>query len=164
MVSGSHTVGGFAGYLISQLKVHGEAVKAIRDRRACRAAAAVLGAEHEVIDEKLRASSEQIGERRHALLGLETVLLVDSNPRQPLLPLRQFVATPRQRLLGLEQLQPGRKPLFTCSDLVVNHCFSPSCRLPTSCSVSVTLDTHECPIVNSIKGITPPGEVYQVVY
>src|SRR5215212_6383678 len=110
------------------LKVHGESVKAVRDRRTCRAAACVLGAEHEVIDEELRASSEQIGERRYAFVGLETVLLVNSNPRQPLPPLPQFVATSRQRLLGLEQLQPGRKPLFTCSDLVVSHCFSPSCR------------------------------------
>jgi hypothetical protein len=46
------------------------------------------------------------------LVGLEAVLLVDSNPGQ-LLPLpRQFVASPRQRVLGLKQLQPGRKPLF----------------------------------------------------
>ena len=92
----------------------------------------IVGPKHEVIDEELRASSEQIGKRRHALVGLETVLLVNSNPRQPLPPLRQFVATPRQRLLGLEQLQPGRKPIFTCSDLVVSHCFSPSCRRKSS--------------------------------
>src|SRR5215208_4707286 len=114
------------------LKVHGEAVKAARDCRACRAAASVLGAEHEVIDEKLRTSSEQIDKRRLALVGLKTVLLVNSNPRQPLPPLRQFVATPCQRLLCLEQLQPGRKPLFTCSNLVISHCFSPSCHRKSS--------------------------------
>jgi hypothetical protein len=33
--------------------------------------------------------------------------------------LRELVAAPRQRFLGLEQLQPGGKPLFTCSGLVV---------------------------------------------
>jgi hypothetical protein len=108
--------------------VHGEAVKAVRVRRACRAAACVLGAEHEVIDDELRSSSEQIGKRRHALVGLKTVFLVNSNPRQPLPPLRQFVATPCQLLLGLEQLQPGRKPFITCSNLVISHCFSPSCQ------------------------------------
>jgi len=108
--------------------VHGKAVEAIRDRRACRAATRVLGAEHEVVDEELRASIEEIGEGRSALVGLETVLLIDSNPRQLLPPLRQFVATSRQLLLGLEQLQACRKPLFTCSDLVISRCFSPSCR------------------------------------
>jgi hypothetical protein len=87
-----------------------------------------LGAEHEVIDEELRASSEEIGEGRRALVGLKMVLFVDSNPRQLLPPLCQFVTTPRQLLLGLEQLKPGRKPLVTCSNLVVSHCFSPFCR------------------------------------
>ena len=81
-----------------------------------------------MIDEQLRASAEEIGEGRRALVGLEAVLLVDSNPGQ-LLPLpRQLVAAPRQRLLGLEQLQPGRKPLFTCSGLVIGHCSLLSCR------------------------------------
>jgi hypothetical protein len=40
-------------------------------------------------------------------------------------PPRQLVATPRQILLGLKKLQPGRKPLFMCSGLVVGHRFSP---------------------------------------
>jgi hypothetical protein len=84
------------------LEVRGEAVEAVSDRRARRAATCVLGAEHEVIDEELRASSEQIGEGCRAIVSLETVLLINSNPRQPLPPLRQFVATPRQLLLGLE--------------------------------------------------------------
>ncbi len=104
------------------------AVEAVRDRRAARTPCRVLGPEHEVIDEELRASSEEIGEERCALVGLEAVLLVDPNPGQLLPPPRQFVAPPRQRLLGLEQLQPGRKPLFTCSGLVIGHGFSPSCR------------------------------------
>src|SRR5215217_2525824 len=108
---------------VVMLKVHGEAVEAVRDRRARRAATRVLGAEHEMIDKELRASSEEISEGSCALVGLETVLLVDSNPRQLLPPLREFVATPRQLLLGFEQLKAGRKPLFTCSNLVVSHCF-----------------------------------------
>src|SRR6266545_7724282 len=83
------------------------AVEAVRDRRAGRTPCRVLGPEHEVVDEELRASSEEIGEGRCALVGLEAVLLVDSNPGQLLPPPRQFVATPRQRLLRLEQLQPG---------------------------------------------------------
>jgi hypothetical protein len=73
----------------------------------------ILTDEHEVIDEELRASSEEIGEGRYALVGLESVLLVHSNPGQLLPPPRQLVAAPGQLLLGLEQLQPDRKPLFT---------------------------------------------------
>ena len=104
------------------------AVEAVGDRRAGRTPRRVVGPEHEVIDEQLRASSEEIGEGRGALVGLEAVLLVDPDPGQ-LLPLpRQLVAAPRQLLLGLEQLQPGREPLFACSGLVIGHCFSPSCR------------------------------------
>src|SRR6266567_516831 len=34
-------------------------------------------------------------------------------------------SAPRQRLLFLQQLQPGRKPLFTCSGLMIGHGFSP---------------------------------------
>jgi hypothetical protein len=40
---------------------------------------------------------------------------------------RAFVASPRQRLLGLEQLEPRSKPLFTCSGPVIGHCFPLSC-------------------------------------
>jgi len=76
-----------------------------------------------VIDEKLRASSEEISERRFSFVGLEAVLLVDSNPGQLLPPSRQLVASSRQFLLGLEQLQPGRKPLFTCSGLMISDRF-----------------------------------------
>ena len=87
-------------------EVDSGAVETVRDRGTGRTPCGVLGPEHEVIDEKLRASSEEIGERRCALVRLEAVLLVDSNPGQILPLLRQFIATPRQSLLGLEQLQP----------------------------------------------------------
>src|SRR6266511_1786795 len=124
------------------------AVEAVRDRRAGRTPCLVLGPEHEVVDEELRTSSEEIGEERRALVGLEAVLLVDRNPGQ-LLPLaRQFVATPRQRLLGLEQLHPGRKPLFTCSSLVIGHCFSPSCRYNS-------LAWPAPPMTSHIGGVSP---------
>src|SRR5258708_33287515 len=102
-------------------------VDPVRDGGAGRTPCRVLGPEHEVIDEELRTSSEEIGEGRCALVCLEAVLLVDSNPGQLLPRPRQFVATLRQRLLGLEQLQPGRQPLFTGSGLVIGHCVSPFC-------------------------------------
>src|SRR5450755_3590385 len=83
------------------------AVEAVRDRRAARAPCCVVRAEHEVIDEQLRASGEEIREGRCAGVGVEAVFLVDSNPGQLLALPRQFVATSRQRLFGVEQLQPG---------------------------------------------------------
>ena len=107
-------------------KVDDRAVEAVGDRRAGRTSCRELGSEHEVIDEQLRASSEEIGEGCCALVGLETVRLVDANPGQFLPPVRQFVAAPRQRLLFLQQLQPRCKPLFTCSSLMIGHGFSPS--------------------------------------
>jgi hypothetical protein len=106
-------------------EVDNEAVEAVRDRRAGWTACRVVGPKHEVIDEELRASSEEIGKGRGALVGLEAVLLVDANPGQLLPLLRQLVATPGQLLLSLEQLHPGRKPLFTCAGLVIGHASLP---------------------------------------
>src|SRR5258708_24723148 len=124
------------------------AVEAVRDRRAGRTACRVLGPEHEVIDEELRASSEEIGEGRCALVGLEAVLLVDANPGQLLPPPRQFVATPRQRLLGLQQLQPGRKPLLPCSGLVIGHGFLSFLSLQK-------LGVAYLPMTSHIGGVSP---------
>src|SRR5258708_22801068 len=109
-------------------KVDDGAVEAVGDRRAGRAPGSVAGPEHEVIDEQLRASCEEIGERRWALAGVEPVLLVDPDPGQLLPPPRQFVAAPGQLLLGLEQLQPAREPLLAWSGPVSGHCSSPSSR------------------------------------
>jgi len=44
-------------------------------------------------------------------------------------PPRQLVAAAGQLLLGLKQLQPSGKPLFTCSGHVLRHL---SCLLPSS--------------------------------
>src|ERR1022692_358697 len=99
------------------------AIEAISDRRAGRAPCGVVGSEHEVIDEQLRASAEEISEGGCAGVGFEAVLLFDSDPRQLLALPRHFVATSGQRLLGLEQLQPGCQPLFACSGRVMGHLF-----------------------------------------
>src|SRR5437667_3781740 len=104
-------------------QMSGDAVEPVRDRRAGWTPRLVVGPEHEVIDEELRAFSEEISEGRFSFVGLEAVVLVDSNPGQLLPPPRQLIAAPRQFLLSLEQLQPGRKPLFTCSGLMVSHRF-----------------------------------------
>src|SRR5207247_6090825 len=101
------------------------AVETVRDRRAGRTARRVVGPEHEVVDEELRAPSKEVWQRGAAFVGLECVLLVDPDPRQLLPSPRQLVAAPRQLLLRLKQLAPRRKPLFTCPGLVLGHRSSP---------------------------------------
>src|SRR6266478_2354131 len=102
-------------------EVRGGAVVAVRDRRAGGTARSIVGPEHEMVNEELRAFTEQIHERRFSLIGLESVLLIDPYPRQLLPPPRQLIATPRQFLFLLEQLQPCRKPFSRCSSLMFSH-------------------------------------------
>src|SRR5207249_7547530 len=85
----------------------------------------VVRTEHVVIDEELRAPSEEVCQRGAAVFGVEFVLLVDPDPRQLLPPSRQLIAAVRQLLLRLQQLEPRRKPLFTRPGLVRGHRSSP---------------------------------------
>src|SRR6266481_1933366 len=98
-----------------------DTAEAVGDRRAGRTPRLVVGPEHEVVDEELRASSEELCQRGAPLVGLESVLPVDPDPGQLLPPPRQLVAAPRQLLLLLEQPKPGCKPLFTRSGHVCRH-------------------------------------------
>src|SRR5207245_5215609 len=71
---------------------------------------------------------------------LESIVLVDPHPRQLLPPPRQVVAAPRELLLRLEQLEPGREPLFTCPGSVLRHRSWPPLarrRAPAATSASV---------------------------
>src|SRR6266446_2700505 len=102
-------------------QVDGEAVESVRDRRAGRTPCFVVGPEHEVVDEELRAPPEEVGQRGAPLVGLESILLVDPDPRQLLPSPRQLVAAPRELLLRLEQLEPRCEPLFTCPGHVLRH-------------------------------------------
>src|SRR2546425_4939101 len=94
-------------------QVDDEAVEPVRDRRAGWTPRRVVGPEHEVVDEELRAPSEEVYQRGAPLVGLESVLLVDPDPRQLLPSPRQLVAAPRELLLRLEQREPRCEPLFT---------------------------------------------------
>jgi hypothetical protein len=105
-----------------------DSIDAVRDRRVDRAASLVAGAELEVIDEQLAAAVEQLRQRARTGVGLEAVILLDSDPGH-LAPLtRQLVAEPGVLLLAGEQLVAGNLPLLPCSDLVIGHRSSPSCR------------------------------------
>jgi hypothetical protein len=117
-------------------QVNNDALEPVRDSRAGRTPRRVVGPEHEVVDEELRTPSEEVCQRGAPFIGLESVLLVDPNPRQFLPPPRQFVAAPRELLLRLEQLETRCQPLFKCPGPVLRH---PCCLLPSG--VHSFLDT-----------------------
>jgi hypothetical protein len=75
-------------------QVDDEAVEPVHDRRAGRTPRRVVGSEHEVVDKELRAPSEEVCQRGAPFIGLESVLLVDPDPRQLLTSPRQVVAAP----------------------------------------------------------------------
>ena len=99
-------------------QVDDEAVESVRDRRAGRTPLRIVRAEHEVVDEELRAPSKEVGQRGAPFIGVETVRLVDPNPRQLLTTPRQLVAAPGVLLLLLEQFEPGCTPFLSTHDLM----------------------------------------------
>ncbi len=119
-------------------QVDGEAVEPVRDRRAGSTPRRVVGPEHVVVDEELRAPSEEVCQRGAPFIDLESVLLVDPDPRQVLTSPRQLVAAPREILLRLEQLEPRCQPLFTCPGHVSRR-RSSLLVLPLLCAVLDTL-------------------------
>ena len=91
---------------VAAVQMGDNTVEMIGDQGASGASLALVGepesiAEHEMIDEELRAPSEEVRQRGAALISLETILLVDANPRQLLSPPRQLVTSPCVLLLRL---------------------------------------------------------------
>src|SRR2546423_484399 len=93
----------------------------VGDRGADGAAGLVRRAEHEVVDEQLRATVEELGERLRPRLGFEAVVLLDRHPgKLPPLP-RELVAATGELLLLREQFLARCLPLLPGSDLAVRH-------------------------------------------
>ena len=78
------------------------------------------GAEHEVVDEELGATVEELGERLAPLVGLEDVRLLDPHPRQLPAEAGELIAALGVLLLEVEQL---------------TACSIHSSRVPVECSV-----------------------------
>src|SRR4029453_4620671 len=100
------------------------AVEAVRRIRTAGAAglrpAGRRRAEHEVVDDELRAPVEELGQRLAPLVRVELVLLLDRHPGELLPPARKLVAAPRQLLLLGEERGPGLQPLVAGADPA--HC------------------------------------------
>ena len=121
-------------------EMRGKAIEPVGNGRAGRAARLVIGPEHEMVDEKLRAAAEEIGERGAALVSVETIGLVDTHPGQFLAPARQFVALLGQRLFVFQQGDAGLKPRLARTGLVCGHrSLSCDCR-PAFAKLSRTID------------------------
>ncbi len=83
-------------------EVDPDPVEPIGNRRAAWATLRPVWSEHEVVDEQLGATVEELRQRPRALVGVEPVLLLHRHPRQ-LAPLAgDLVAEPRVLLLAGE--------------------------------------------------------------
>src|SRR5436190_1810539 len=89
-------------------------------------------AEHEVVDEQLRAPVEELGKGLLPIVRLEDVLLLDPDPGQLLASACQVVAPAHVFLLGVEQLPPCCQPLVSARGSVLSHHVSPSVAQPVS--------------------------------
>ncbi len=97
------------------------AVEGVGARGADRAAGLVARAEHEVVDEELGATVEELRQAPRALVGLEPVVLLDPHPWQLPPLLRELITEPGVFLLASQQLFAGRLPFLAAPDLVIRH-------------------------------------------
>src|SRR2546428_23220 len=110
---------------VAVAQVNERAVEPVAQAGAARAGAErVVGAEHDVVGEQLRAPVEELAQGLLAILGVELVLLVDPDPGQIATRSRDLLVS--LRLLGLElrELVPGHLPFLAGSDLVFRHLIS----------------------------------------
>jgi len=70
---------------------------------------------HEVVDDQLRASVEELGKGPRAFVGLEAVLLLDRDPGQLLSLSSELVTAAGQLLLALQQRLAGLQPLLAAA-------------------------------------------------
>ena len=77
--------------------MHRVRIEVVRDRATHCAARLVDGAEHEVVDEQLRASVEELGQRLGPVVCLEAVLLLDRHPGRSR---RFFVSSSLRRVIS----------------------------------------------------------------
>src|SRR3954451_12496247 len=96
-------------------------VEAVGNARAARAALVPFGRVHEVVHDELRPAVEQVTQRRLAVHGVESIVLLHAHPWQLASLTRQLVAQARELLLGLEELEASVEPLGGGSGAVLRH-------------------------------------------
>ena len=101
-------------------EVGDEVVEAVGDGGAGDAAGGVVGAEHEMVDEELGATLEEIGECGGAGVGFEVVGFFDFYPGELLAFLGEFVAAAGEIFVFLEEGEAGGEPFFVGGGGVVD--------------------------------------------
>src|SRR4051794_22503331 len=81
----------------------------------------VVGPEHEVVREELRAAVEEIGKGLPAVLGVELVLLLHPDPGKPTPLLGHRLTELGVFGLELREFVASRLPVLTGCDLVLGH-------------------------------------------
>jgi hypothetical protein len=120
------------------VEVHTRGVELVPEVRAPGTGAdLVVGPEHDVVGEQLRAPVEELGEGLLPVLGVELVLLLDRNPRKLTALLDHLLAELGVLGLELRELVASRLPVLTGSNLVVGH-GSLLCRIAVSRRSHVT--------------------------
>src|SRR5215467_11082423 len=103
------------------VQVRYRTVEAVRPRGAERAARGVRRAEHEVVDDQLRAPVKELSQGLGPRGGVEPVVLLDRHPGQRAPRGGELVAAARQLLFLGEQFVAGRLPLPAGGDVVAGH-------------------------------------------
>src|SRR5256714_12571338 len=105
--------------------MHERAVEPVAQVGAARAGTArVVGAEHDVVGEQLRAPVEELREGLLAVLGVELVLLLDRDPGEIETLALDLLVSLRLLRLELGELVPGHLPFLAGSSLVFSHLIS----------------------------------------
>src|SRR4029450_5533591 len=107
--------------------------------RASDALTDLARAHHEVLDEELAASVEQVGQRQFAIGRVADVLLVDLHPGQRPTVGGTHVAAPRSRLSPFAQGSPRRPAASTSRNRVSSFSFTKRALRASSHSVRVTI-------------------------
>ena len=106
---------------VARLQVDDLRVERVGDRGADGAAGLIGRAEHEVVDEQLRAPVEELGQGLGAVGGLEAVLLLDRHPGELPPFAGKLVVAARELLLLLEQCVALGLPFLVGSNPVLGH-------------------------------------------
>lgn len=103
------------------LEMLSRTVDLIREQGAAGTALLPVGAKHEVVDNELAASVEQVRERYRAVGGFKDIVFPDLDPRERPALLRQPVAFAGPRLLLGEQGSACLYPLGFRDDFMLGH-------------------------------------------
>src|SRR5262245_44154148 len=92
------------------IEVDADARESVGAQGAVWASSHVVGMKHEVIDDQLTTSREEVSERLAAVWSVEQIVFVDALPWQAPLEPAHLVALPRKGLLLFQQREPSGDP------------------------------------------------------